>query len=152
MSRSHDAPRTVPAYALDSFALLVWLQDDPGADIVQSLLEQADKGMAKLYLSWMSVAEVYYIVKRKSVEEDPQLAADTVVEALEHLSIQIEPVTKTEAVAAARIKAVHAMSLADAFAAALAMANNAKVVTGDPEFQSVELQKKVSILWLPRSN
>jgi len=52
-------------------------------------------------------------------------------------------------VAAARLKAHHLISLADAFAAALAKTYDAQVVTGDPEFESLDRKKLVSILWLP---
>jgi len=40
-------------------------------------------------------------------------------------------------------------SLADAFAAALAKTYNARLVTGYPEFESLDENKEVSIRWLP---
>jgi ribonuclease VapC len=134
---------------LDSFALIAWLRDEPGANTVQDFLERAAENRAKILVSWMNIAEVYYITKRRSIEPDPQLAADKVVELLEQLPIQIEPISKREAVAAARLKSDHVMSLADAFAAALAKTYNARLVTGDPEFESLDESKEVSILWLP---
>jgi predicted nucleic acid-binding protein len=100
-------------------------------------------------VSWINIAEVYYITKRRSLEADPQLAADKVVELLEQLPIQIEPVSKREAVAAARLKSDYVMSLADAFAAALAKTYDSRLVTGDPEFEPLDQNKEVSILWLP---
>ena len=97
----------------------------------------------------MNIAEVYYITKRRSTEADPTLAADRVVEVIENLPIQIELISKREALAAARIKADHPISLADAFAAALAKANDAYVLTGDPEFQPLDEKKEVFVHWLP---
>ena len=44
------------------------------------------------------------------------------------------------------IKAGHALSYADAFAAALARSLNAVLITGDPEFRSVE--SLVRVEWL----
>jgi predicted nucleic acid-binding protein len=47
---------------------------------------------------------------------------------------------------AAIFKATHKMSYADCFAAALAKARNAELITGDPEFK--ELEKEIKIGWL----
>jgi predicted nucleic acid-binding protein len=57
-------------------------------------------------------------------------------------------VHRSLAFAAAHIKANHALSLADAFAAALAKEKNARLVTGDPEFET--LANDLAILWLKR--
>jgi predicted nucleic acid-binding protein len=148
MSRS-PASHKPASYVLDSFGLIAWLRDESGANTVQDLLERAAENRAKILVSWMNIAEVYYITKRRSIEPDTQLAADKVVELLEQLPIQIKPVSKREAVAAARLKSDYAMSLADAFAAALAKTHNARLVTGDPEFESLDENEEVSILWLP---
>ena len=49
-------------------------------------------------------------------------------------------------IAAARIKAVHALSYADCFAAATAIREQAPLVTGDPEFK--KLGKVLPIDWI----
>ena len=136
-------------HVLDSFALLVWLRNEPGAGIVQTLLEEAKEGRTQIYVSWLNVAEVYYITQRRSVAPDPKLAADRVIEVIENLPVQTVSISKTEAIAAARLKADYAISLADAFAAALAKTYNAMVVTGDPEFEAMDTNQEVPILWLP---
>jgi predicted nucleic acid-binding protein len=148
MSRSPKILK-LDCYVLDSFALLAWLRDEPGADSVQNLVERAEQKRASLFVSWMNIAEIYYITKRRSIDPDPQLAADRVVELLQNLPIQIESISKREAVGAGRLKADYAMSLADAFAAALAKTHNARLVTGDPEFEPLDEKEEVSILWLP---
>ena len=51
------------------------------------------------------------------------------------------------ALAAAHVKAHHAISYADAFAVALAQSRQATLLTGDPEFRKVE--NLVAIDWLP---
>jgi predicted nucleic acid-binding protein len=149
MSRSKPETHNSESYVLDSFALIAWLRDEPGANTIQGFLERAAESRAKILVSWMNIAEVYYITKRRSIETDPQLAADKVVELLEQLPIQIEPVFKREAVAAARLKSDYVLSLADAFAAALAKTYDARLVTGDPEFESLDQNKEISVLWLP---
>jgi predicted nucleic acid-binding protein len=47
---------------------------------------------------------------------------------------------------AAIYKAMHRMSYADCFAAALSKQKNAELLTGDPEFKAVE--KDIRIHWL----
>ena len=150
MSRSSpEVPKHARNYVLDSFALLAWLRDEPGAGTVQTLLEDAKKGRTHIYVSWLNVAEVYYVTKRRSTEPDPELAADKVIEVISSLPIQTESISKTEAIAAARLKADYTISLADAFAAALAKTFSASVVTGDPEFESIDRNGEVPVLWLP---
>jgi predicted nucleic acid-binding protein len=56
------------------------------------------------------------------------------------LPIDVLPAREVLTLSAARIKAAHPISYADAFAIATAKAENARLVTGDPE-----------ILALPRS-
>jgi predicted nucleic acid-binding protein len=55
-------------------------------------------------------------------------------------------VTRRLADQAAEYKARHKLSLADAFAAALAKEKKAELVTGDPEFKPLE--KEIKINWL----
>ena len=138
------------AYVLDSFAFLVWLRDENGAERVQAVLDRADRKEIKLFASWVNIADVYCITKRRSLDPDPALTAAQVVEVIENLPIQLHGAAKAEALAAARLKAVFPISLADAFAAALAKSNNAKVMTGDPEFKALEKTKELAIEWLPR--
>ena len=49
---------------------------------------------------------------------------------------------------AAGLKARFSLSLADAFAAALAKKLKAELITGDAEFKPLE--KEIRILWLPQ--
>ena len=51
------------------------------------------------------------------------------------------------ALAAAHVKAHHAISYADAFAVALAQQMQATILTGDPEFGKIE--HLVAVEWLP---
>ena len=149
-SAAKDPKRSSPAgYVFDSFALLGWLTDEPGANTVQAILEKAERKLAQIYVSWMNVAEVYYITARRSLDPDKHLTARTVVETIESLPVQIQVVSKSEALAAASLKAGYPISLADACAAALAKTHLARIVTGDPEFKPLEENQIVEMLWLP---
>lgn len=65
---------------------------------------------------------------------------------LEGLPIEFRATTRVLADRAADFKARYKMSLADAFAAALASENKAVLVTGDPEFKPLE--REIKIHWL----
>lgn len=62
------------------------------------------------------------------------------------LPIQPAPIDFDLVSEAAKIKARHPLSYADAFAVATALRHDATIITGDPEFQSVK--DMVTIQWL----
>ena len=62
------------------------------------------------------------------------------------LPIEFHPADRRLSDLAADFKARFKMSLADAFAAALAKDKKAGLVTGDPEFKALE--KEIEIVWL----
>jgi uncharacterized protein len=130
-------------YVLDSFALLAYFQAEPGGPIVRDLAEAAKDQKAVLYMSLINVGEMYYIVRRR---RNPG-RADGVIEDLRSLPITLCAATEDRILAAARVKAEHPLSYADAFAVALAQELDATLVTGDPEFHAVE--HLVKITWLP---
>jgi predicted nucleic acid-binding protein len=130
---------------LDSYALLAYLRDENGADAVQALLEKANRRDAPLLMSDVNYAEVKYIILRKDGKE----AWSTVRESLASLPVEFVPTTRALADTAANFKASHRISLADAFAAALAKEKRADLVTGDLEFQS--LKSEINITWLTPS-
>lgn len=127
---------------LDSFALLAYLRDEAGAASVQILLETASRKDAPLMMTEVNYAEVKYIVLRKDGKE----AWREVEASLGSLPIEFVPATRPLADTAADFKAYHRISLADAFAAALAKDRKAELVTGDPEFKAME--KEIKIAWI----
>jgi len=132
----------MPAQVLDSFALLAYLRDEPGADVVQTLLEKASRKDAPLLMSEVNYAEVKYIILRKSGPE----AWHEVNASLAALPLEFVPTSRALADLAADLKAHRTLSLADAFAAALAKERKADLYTGDPEFK--QLEKEIKIVWL----
>ena len=127
---------------LDSYAILVFLFAQEGSDRIQDLLEQlADSGGTALIASpnW---AEVRYVVERKVGSVRWPEVRDKLV----GLPIEIVSVDQDLAEAAGSIKAKHRMSLADAFATALALQRKSEIYTGDPEFKAVE--KEIKVMWL----
>jgi len=129
-------------YVFDSYAILALLCREPGADRVAEVLRQVTGGQAEALMSWVNVGEVAYFVERRWGAG----RATHVIAALEVGGIQHVPVGRDLALGAARIKASCPMAFADTFAAALAIAEDATLMTGDPEF--APLERTLRIEWL----
>jgi ribonuclease VapC len=132
------------AKVLDSWALIAFFEDEAAADAVEELIHRAAQQKHRLYLSAVNWAEIYYTTMREVSQE----AAEARAADIATLPIEIVPVAEDLRLArqAAHFKARHRMSLADAFAAALAKEKKAELVTGDLEFKA--LDKEIKIQWL----
>lgn len=131
-----------PRYVLDSFALLAYLRREPGWDAVKTLLRDAVDGRAELLVCVVNLGEVLYMTERRQGAE----RARTTLGHVEQLPLHWADADRALALRAARVKASHAISYADAFVVALAQVRDAAVVTGDPEFGHVE--ELVRLHWL----
>jgi ribonuclease VapC len=130
------------APVLDSFALLALFRDEPGGETVSLLLERAGQRDQPVHMTEVNYAEVQYIVRMK----DGESAWAAVARQLQTAPIEFHPADRRLADLAADFKARFKMSLADAFAAALAKERKCELVTGDPEFKALE--KEIKIAWL----
>jgi ribonuclease VapC len=88
----------------------------------------------------------YAEVKYSVVKKDGAGAWAQAATVLQGLPIDFHSTTRSLADTAADFKARFKMSLADAFAAALARERKAELVTGDPEFKP--LDREIKIHWL----
>ena len=127
---------------LDSFAVIAYLSKEPGVDRVIALFRQARDSGRPLLMSVVNWGEVLYIFHREQGKE----VADQVSRALETLPIEVVDADRDLTRAAAQFKATKKMSYADCFAAALAQARKARLVTGDREFKQVA--DAIGIEWL----
>ncbi len=132
----------MPGKVLDSFALIAYFRDEPGAEAVENLLVTAGKKDTPLHMTDVNYAEVKYSI----VKKDGAAAWEEAAKILQGLPIDFHSTTRALADTAADFKARFKMSLADAFAAALAKEKKAELVTGDPEFKALE--KEIKINWL----
>lgn len=130
-------------YIFDSYALLCFFKNEPGADQVEHLLEAAEDKRIEIFLSMINLAEIYYIVHREYGEKE---ALEKVL-LITNMPIKIIDITIKLALTAAKVKSIHPIALGDCFAIGLAKQKNATAVTADPEFKSVE--NEIDILWLP---
>ncbi len=127
---------------LDSFALIAFLRGEPGEEKIAALLERAGLRDEPVHMTEVSYAELKYIVIRK----DGQARWEEIAGHLPALPIEFHPATRALAEIAADYKARYKLSLADAFAGALAREQKAELITGDSEFKA--LAKEIKIVWL----
>jgi predicted nucleic acid-binding protein len=90
----------------------------------------------------VNYGEVYYITMRECGREK----ADEIERIVRTLPIEIVEADWSLTREAARMKAVHKMSYADCFAAALAKIRRGEVVTGDREFEAIE--DEIRVEWI----
>jgi predicted nucleic acid-binding protein len=129
-------------FVLDSFAILAYLGGEAGMKRVKHLLQTAEGGACQLVLPLINLGEVVYITERKRGLPQAQAA----LAMLEQLPLEVLPASREAVLAAAHVKANHALSYADAFAVAAAQTLGGTVLTGDTEFHAVEAL--VPVEWL----
>ncbi len=132
-------------YVLDANALLNFFLLTPGAWTVDRLLREALRESARLMISVVNLGEVFYLVWAGHGETK----ARSILADLQRLPIEVVPVDLSSTLQASELKVRHKLPYADSFAAALALAQNATLVTSDRDFE--KLGRLVSVLWLPRS-
>ena len=129
-------------YLLDSFALLAYLNDELGGGRVQEVLALAKGRKVRLVMSLINLGEVLYITERNRGLP----VAQTVLALVESLPLELLEASRDLILDAAHVKANYTLSYADAFAVAVAIRENAIIMTGDPEFETVE--QIIKIEWL----
>lgn len=114
-------------YLLDTSALFAFMEDEEGAERVEEILREGE-----VLLPFPVLLEVYYITLRERSEQvaDERYALLRSLPATEIWRVD-EPVLLT----AARLKAQHRLSLADALIAAFALQYRAALVHKDPEYE-----------------
>ena len=129
-------------YILDSFAMLAYFEDEPGADKVNGILSAVIGRKAKGFMSVINWGEMYYNTMREQGIEE----AERVLTQFDKYPIQLIEADRRLTYEAAKLKAKYKITYADCFAAALASSLKALLVTGDPEFK--KLAHKLSIEWI----
>ena len=121
--------------------MIAWVKDEAAAPIVEVFLQDADSEKIELLMSWMNVAETFYILAKRN----SPAVADQFLARLPSLPIRIILPDEEGIMAAARIKAFHPIAFGDAFAIALAKSEGASVITGDNEIRRCAL---VPVDWI----
>jgi predicted nucleic acid-binding protein len=127
-----------PMYMLDTSAILAFLEDEEGAERVESLLRNEE-----IVLPFLVLLEIYYITLQEQTED----IADQRYALLKQLPVKYlfnldEPILLT----AGRFKSRFRISLADALIAAFAVQLEAILVHKDPELEILGERVKQEIL------
>jgi PIN domain nuclease of toxin-antitoxin system len=124
----------VSSYVLDASAILALLNNEPGADTVQSVMADATCFMS--VVNWSEVARKL-VLKR--------LAVDSVAQSLLALGLEFKDFDYSQAVATALITA-HTLSLGDRACLALADALGATALTADRVWESLATGVSVELI------
>ena len=135
------------AYVFDTEAIIAFLYDERGHDRVGDLLNEVKAGDAEGLLSETNASEVYYLVARYQGTPDekptsaPLRAADRDIRTLTRRSVAVE---RANWRLAGEIKADGNISLADAYAVALAHGRDATLIAGgDDDFDALPVDVNV---------
>lgn len=118
-----------PPLLLDTSAILTLIEDEAGADRVEEALRTPTT-----IVPWPVLLETHYI----SLREVGQAEADRRLALLKQLAVTIVwGMDEATVLTAARLKAEHPISLADAMIAAFALRLGAVLMHKDPEYESL---------------
>ena len=131
------------AYVLDTSAIFTYTEEEEGIEEVHRLLLQAQRKSIVLFLPFMTLMEAYY--RRWQVAGEN--AAKDLLLLLKQLPAQPVEYSEELLLHAGRLKALHAISLGDAWIAGVAQLKGATLVHKDPEFES--LANLIPMLTLP---
>ena len=132
---------------MDAWAVMVWLKgQQPAAERFRLLLEAADRRENRLAMNIVNLGEVFYLsVKAKDMAYGRQVLGTL------HSRVLTVSADDELVMLAATLKARHAISYANGFAAATAILQNATLVTGDPEIKAMAaVEKTLQLEWIGR--
>ena len=131
------------AYLLDTSANFAFTDNEEGADLVEEFLGRAKKKDLSLYVSKMTVMEIYYVSLRKGDEKEARERLFLV----RSLPLTELPLEDDLILTAGQFKARRRISVADAWIAATAAVHGLTLIHKDPEL--VRLKDEISLLSLP---
>jgi predicted nucleic acid-binding protein len=124
-------------YTFDSEPILAFYLGEEGGKIVRDLLERVQSGEVGGCINVINLAEVYYILSRRSLDLAEEKQKNLRTYGLRIIPVEDDGLWRE----ASLIKAKHSLSLADAFAVATAKAYKSKLVIGsDREFRKLDIQ------------
>ena len=129
-------------YVLDAFALIAYLEDEPGAERIDKIFQEVKDKKAHVCISIINLGEVIYNTERRYGLAKAQDA----LALIQRLPIEVLPADNQTVLTAAHIKANHPISYADAFVVVAAQKLNGIIMTGDPEF--LDITEFARIEWL----
>ncbi len=117
------------SFVLDTTAIITYLSDLKGADLIEEMLEKASRGKAEIYVNYLTLAELYHVIGSEYTTKK----ANEAVVAVKRWPISLVPVDESIALSAGRIVVQSGLPLQDAVVIATAMDRDAAVVTSNPK-------------------
>jgi PIN domain nuclease of toxin-antitoxin system len=131
-------------YVLDACALLAFLNDEPGAEAIEDLLNQSAAEESIVFMSIANLLEVFYGQLRK---KGPEIA-QVVLSVVNACSVTIiDTISDPVFYKAAHIKAGYKCSLADAIGVGVAFDMSGIFVTSDGEMMPIDQQEPIDFFW-----
>lgn len=121
-------------FVLDTSAFVALDEREPGAETVEAVLARAWLGEAEVHASFATLTELEYV---RTQERDAEQATELLAFAKSQ-PVKWHHTDDALCSAAAKLKAAHKVSFADAFVAATAQRLNAALVHKDPEFDALD--------------
>jgi predicted nucleic acid-binding protein len=132
---------------LDACALLSYLNDEPGSDIVNDLLIRAVDGEIEIFINIINLIEVHYANIRSIGKDQAAVLLEKILAAPIQIVSVVSDVLFQQS---ARLKASYKCSLADAIGLATAIELSGQFVTSDHhELGTIAENENLSFLWLP---
>jgi predicted nucleic acid-binding protein len=123
-------------YVLDASAYLAFVRAEMGADRVEQLLIRAASGQVLLFISVINWGEILSTLWRSHGHS----FAEENLARIDRMGIEVVDVDRPLAKIAAALVVRYALPYADGFAAATAMAKQARLVAADRDFERVKSQ------------
>ena len=134
-------------YVLDACALITYLNDEPGSDIVRDLLKKAVNGEITIFINIINLIEVHYANIRSLGYEQAAIVLEQIRSSPIRIIANFSDAVFQEA---SRLKAYYKCSLADAIGLASAIELSGQFVSSDHhELEVIEENETISIFWLP---
>ena len=140
-------PKSKEKIVLDAWAVLALIfGEEPAAKTVRNIFVRKGISRSSVHMSWMNLGEVYYTLCRRKGSD----SANEVLEDIQMLPMTLHEPSKSDILSAAKVKAKHKLSYADAFAISLAEKTHGVLLTGDPEIIHLDKSIKVKPLFRAR--
>ena len=133
-------------YVFDTEAIIAYLYDEPGRDVVEAYLTEVRDGSVEGLMAETNAAELFYLIARvEGVDDGPTpdsfRTADRDVRALQRWGVVLKRASWRMA---GEVKADGHISLADAHAVALAAETDGTLIAGgDDDFDSLPINVDV---------
>lgn len=134
------------SYVLGTCALIAFLCDEPGSEIVTTIIKSTEDRKSKLNMNSLNLLEIYSDIYQKTGKEK----ADEVITMIKKLPIFFQPKLTDEVFTeAGRLKSSYNISYTDAIALAEALVyGDVLLIANHHKYDMIEKQEKVNFHWI----